>query len=70
MPEPRHPATRPVGLLTGRNVLVIGAGTRPGDDPRAPVGNGRAVAVLAAREGAPVACPWSVTPRIPASPRP
>ncbi|MFF3912105.1 SDR family NAD(P)-dependent oxidoreductase [Streptomyces sp. NPDC001852] len=56
MPETRHPATRPVGLLTGRNVLVIGAGTRPSDDPKAPVGNGRAVAVLAAREGACVAC--------------
>ncbi|WP_433448339.1 SDR family NAD(P)-dependent oxidoreductase [Streptomyces sp. CA-142005] len=56
MSEPRHPATRPDGPLTGRNVLVIGAGTRPGDDPRAPVGNGRAVAVLAARQGASVAC--------------
>ncbi|MGW2420652.1 SDR family NAD(P)-dependent oxidoreductase [Streptomyces sp. NPDC001709] len=57
MPEPRHPATRLAdGLLSGRNVLVIGAGTRPGDDPEAPVGNGRAVAVLAAREGASVAC--------------
>ncbi|MFI1539277.1 SDR family NAD(P)-dependent oxidoreductase [Streptomyces anandii] len=56
MPEPQHATTRPAGLLTGRNVLVIGAGTRPVDDPRAPVGNGRAVAVLAAREGASVAC--------------
>ncbi|MFF2200572.1 SDR family NAD(P)-dependent oxidoreductase [Streptomyces sp. NPDC058145] len=56
MPEPRHTANRPGGLLTGRNVLVVGAGTRPGDDPEAPVGNGRAVAVLAAREGASVAC--------------
>ncbi|MFI2371713.1 SDR family NAD(P)-dependent oxidoreductase [Streptomyces sp. NPDC018833] len=42
--------------LAGRKVLVIGAGTRPDDDPRAPVGNGRAIAVLAAREGADVAC--------------
>ncbi|MER6470752.1 SDR family NAD(P)-dependent oxidoreductase [Streptomyces collinus] len=56
MREPRHPAPHPGGLLTGRNVLVIGAGTRPSDDPEAPVGNGRAVAVLAAREGASVAC--------------
>ncbi|MFH8769724.1 SDR family NAD(P)-dependent oxidoreductase [Streptomyces sp. NPDC017958] len=56
MPESRYPTTRPVGLLSGRNVLVIGAGTRPSDDPKAPVGNGRAVAVLAAREGAAVAC--------------
>ncbi|MEU8031273.1 SDR family oxidoreductase [Streptomyces sp. NPDC049099] len=56
MPEPRNRATRRADLLTGRNVLVIGAGTRPSDDPKAPVGNGRAVAVLAAREGASVAC--------------
>jgi NAD(P)-dependent dehydrogenase (short-subunit alcohol dehydrogenase family) len=56
MPEPQHATSRPAGLLTGRNVLVIGAGTRPSEDPRAPVGNGRAVAVLAAREGASVAC--------------
>ncbi|MER6731997.1 SDR family NAD(P)-dependent oxidoreductase [Streptomyces puniciscabiei] len=61
MAEPPHttttrPAGRLTGLLAGRNVLVIGAGTRPSDDPKAPVGNGRAVAVLAAREGARVAC--------------
>ncbi|MFF0001079.1 SDR family NAD(P)-dependent oxidoreductase [Streptomyces avermitilis] len=42
--------------LAGRKVLVVGAGTRPDGDPRAPVGNGRAIAVLAAREGADVAC--------------
>ncbi|MGP4002403.1 SDR family NAD(P)-dependent oxidoreductase [Streptomyces sp. 8N706] len=42
--------------LTGRRVLVIGAGTRPDGDPAAPVGNGRAIAVLAAREGGSVAC--------------
>ncbi|MGW4562558.1 SDR family NAD(P)-dependent oxidoreductase [Streptomyces sp. NPDC004561] len=56
MPEPRTHAPRRGGLLTGRNVLVIGAGTRASGDPKAPVGNGRAVAVLAAREGASVAC--------------
>lgn len=56
MPEPRHTMAHPVGLLAGRNVLVVGAGTRPSDDPNAPVGNGRAAAVLAAREGASVAC--------------
>jgi NAD(P)-dependent dehydrogenase (short-subunit alcohol dehydrogenase family) len=44
------------GRLTGRRVLVIGAGTRPSDDPRAPIGNGRAISVLAAREGATVVC--------------
>jgi NAD(P)-dependent dehydrogenase (short-subunit alcohol dehydrogenase family) len=37
-------------------VLVVGAGTQPSDDPDAPVGNGRAIAVLAAREGASVVC--------------
>ena len=42
--------------LTGRRVLVVGAGTQRSDDPDAPVGNGRAIAVLAAREGATVVC--------------
>jgi NAD(P)-dependent dehydrogenase (short-subunit alcohol dehydrogenase family) len=44
------------GRLEGRRVLVVGAGTRHTDDPDAPIGNGRAIAVLAAREGAVVAC--------------
>lgn len=35
---------------------MVGAGTRPSDEPDAPVGNGRAIAVVAAREGAAVAC--------------
>jgi NAD(P)-dependent dehydrogenase (short-subunit alcohol dehydrogenase family) len=42
--------------LAGRRVLVVGAGTQPSDDPDAPVGNGRAIAVTAAREGADVVC--------------
>ncbi|MEY2427083.1 MAG: hypothetical protein QOI61_2655 [Actinomycetota bacterium] len=42
--------------LEGRKIVVVGAGTRVTDDPEAPVGNGRAIAVLAAREGASVAC--------------
>jgi len=42
--------------LKGRRVVVVGAGTRASDDPDAPIGNGRAIAVLAAREGASVAC--------------
>jgi len=37
-------------------VLVVGAGTQPSDDPDPPIGNGRAIAVLAAREGAEVVC--------------
>src|SRR5258708_7858873 len=44
------------GRLVGRRVLVVGAGTRASDDPDAPMGNGRAICVLAAREGAVVAC--------------
>ncbi|MBO2460860.1 SDR family NAD(P)-dependent oxidoreductase [Actinomadura violacea] len=63
-PSPRPPAPHPSAppasaggpLLPGRRILVVGAGTRPSDDPAAPVGNGRAIAVTAAREGAQVAC--------------
>jgi len=44
------------GRLTGRRVLVVGAGTRPSPEPDPPPGNGRAIPVLAAREGAAVAC--------------
>ncbi|MEV0595547.1 SDR family NAD(P)-dependent oxidoreductase [Nonomuraea cavernae] len=44
------------GRLVGRRVLVVGAGTRPSDEPDPPVGNGRAIAVTAAREGAEVVC--------------
>lgn len=43
------------GRLQGRRVLVVGGGTRRTDDPEAPPGNGRAVAVRAAQEGASVA---------------
>ncbi|HEV3225668.1 MAG TPA: SDR family NAD(P)-dependent oxidoreductase, partial [Acidimicrobiales bacterium] len=42
--------------LADRRVLVVGAGTQRTDDPDAPIGNGRAIAVLAAREGAHVVC--------------
>jgi len=42
--------------LAGRHVLVVGAGTQPSDDRDAPVGNGRAIAVVASREGATVLC--------------
>jgi len=44
------------GALAGRKVLVVGAGTRPTDDPDAPIGNGRAIAITAGRAGAAVAC--------------
>jgi NAD(P)-dependent dehydrogenase (short-subunit alcohol dehydrogenase family) len=42
--------------LDRRRVLVVGAGTQPSDEPDPPVGNGRAISVLAAREGAEVVC--------------
>ena len=42
--------------LKGRRILVVGAGTRHSDDPAAPLGNGRAIVLQAAREGAQVAC--------------
>ncbi|AFT71300.1 Short-chain dehydrogenase, putative 3-oxoacyl-(Acyl-carrier-protein) reductase [Alloalcanivorax dieselolei B5] len=44
------------GRLSGRHVLVIGAGQRDSDDEEVTVGNGRAISILAAREGAKVAC--------------
>lgn len=42
--------------LPGRRVLVVGAGTRGAPDPSQPIGNGQAIARLAAREGATVVC--------------
>jgi NAD(P)-dependent dehydrogenase (short-subunit alcohol dehydrogenase family) len=42
--------------LAGRRILVVGAGTRKVDGMEHAVGNGRAIAMLAAREGAAVAC--------------
>jgi NAD(P)-dependent dehydrogenase (short-subunit alcohol dehydrogenase family) len=44
------------GILLDRRILIVGAGTRPSPDPDAPAGNGRAIAVTAAREGASVVC--------------
>ena len=46
----------PTGRLEGRKILVVGAGTRSSGDPDSPPGNGRAISVTAAREGATVAC--------------
>jgi len=42
--------------LEGARILVVGAGTQPSDEPDPPLGNGRAIALLCAREGARVAC--------------
>ena len=41
--------------LAGRTILVVGAGSQPCDDADAPTGNGRAISLLAAREGARIA---------------
>ncbi len=42
--------------LVGRRILVVGAGCETYGLPDAPIGNGQAIARLAAREGAAVAC--------------
>jgi NAD(P)-dependent dehydrogenase (short-subunit alcohol dehydrogenase family) len=44
------------GRLAGRRIIVVGAGQRKIIDEEPPIGNGRAMAVLFAREGAHVAC--------------
>ena len=44
------------GRLEGRRILVVGAGQQSCDDADAPIGNGRAISILCAREGASVAC--------------
>lgn len=44
------------GRLAGRRIMVVGAGQRQTVDDEPPVGNGRAISLLFAREGAHVAC--------------
>ena len=44
------------GRLQGRRIIVVGAGQRNIIDEQPPIGNGRAMSVLFAREGAHVAC--------------
>ncbi len=44
------------GRLKDRRIMVVGAGQRHTIDHEPPVGNGRAIALLLAREGAHVAC--------------
>lgn len=41
--------------MEGRRLLVVGGGSQPCDDADAPLGNGRAISVAAAKEGAAVA---------------
>ena len=45
----------PASRLEGRRVVVVGGGSQGVGDPDAPPGNGQAISVLAAREGAAVA---------------
>ena len=42
--------------LSQRTVVVVGAGTQRSHEPDAPIGNGRAICVLAARAGARIVC--------------
>ncbi|WP_458098482.1 SDR family NAD(P)-dependent oxidoreductase [Roseomonas sp. WA12] len=55
-----HPETLGRGprssRLAGRRILVVGGGQRASDESDPPVGNGRAMSVLFAREGASIAC--------------
>ena len=44
--------SRDTGRLDGATVLIVGAGTQTHGLDDAPIGNGRAIAVAAAREGA------------------
>lgn len=44
------------GRLAGRRIIVVGAGQRMIPEENPPVGNGRAISILFAREGASVAC--------------
>lgn len=43
-------------LLENRSITVVGAGTQPSREPDPPLGNGRAIALRCAREGASVLC--------------
>ena len=54
-PEAQGAATA-CGRLRGRRILVVGAGSQTSDEADPPLGNGRAIALLCAREGAAVAC--------------
>jgi NAD(P)-dependent dehydrogenase (short-subunit alcohol dehydrogenase family) len=56
LPDPSTGTAPAVGpLLSGRRLLVIGGGQQTYGMPDAPIGIGRAICVLAAREGAHVA---------------
>lgn len=44
------------GRLQGKRALIVGAGQRPTPEPATTIGNGRAMSLLFAREGASVVC--------------
>jgi len=47
---------KPSQRLLGRKILVVGAGQRNTVDKDVPIGNGRSISILFAREGASVVC--------------
>jgi NAD(P)-dependent dehydrogenase (short-subunit alcohol dehydrogenase family) len=51
-----HPPAVRGSLLADRRILVVGAGTQPSEDADPPFGNGRAISIRCAAEGASVAC--------------
>ena len=55
VPATAHGPARVERRLEGRRLLVVGGGRQSHGDPDAPAGNGQAVCVLAAAEGAQVA---------------
>ena len=55
-PPESQGATHGRTRLSGRRILVVGAGTQASDEVAPPPGNGQAIALLCAREGAIVAC--------------
>jgi NAD(P)-dependent dehydrogenase (short-subunit alcohol dehydrogenase family) len=56
LPPEAQGTQAPRARLSSRKILVVGAGTQPSDETDPPPGNGRAIALLCAREGAAVAC--------------
>src|SRR5438034_6400712 len=55
LPPESNGEAPPRGRLSGRRVLVVGGGQQDIGEPDTPIANGRAIAVLFAREGAGVA---------------
>ena len=56
LPPESQGKAEPRARLAGRRILVVGAGTQASDESNPPPGNGQAIALQCAREGAYVAC--------------